>query len=174
MKMKLSREIDYNGTTLQVHGKYESGSPSVEGSIEIPPVFEISEIVDISLPKSIKIVTDLYEDFFEELEQIIILVISKEDPEDYYTEDYSQDATLDLASMEEIFLSMANENTPFEVNDSSTVPVKFDGVDGNFHNHLTISKLLTDLVLELSEPEDQIIACKISHDGIKFTKLSDI
>ena len=166
--MKISREFDFNGTRLQVHGKYKNGSPSVEGSISEPATFEISEILDISLSKKLKIVTDLYSDFFEEIEQIVISIIGQEDPEDYYV----GDATLDLGGIEDIFTSMSQMS--LEGPPKPRMPVKFDGIDGDFHNLLTITKLLSDLVLEISEPEDPIIACKVSHEQIKFVKLSEV
>ena len=166
--MNITRVIKYNGAELQVYGQYLKAIPSEDGSLSRNAEFLVSEVHDISHPKELQVVTDLYVDLLNEIScEMLIALEQEEDLDTFDSFDPDQDMEEILDNLTDAF-NMSKEIMNIQV------PIAWDGVDGNFHNKTDISRLVTELASSLNNFEDPIVACKVSNKGIRFVTISDL
>ena len=166
--MNITRVIKYNGAELQVYGQYLKAIPSEDGSLSRNAEFLVSEVHDISHPKELQVVTDLYVDLLSEIScEVLIALEQEEDLDTYDSFDPDEDMEEILDNLTDAF-NMSKEIMNIQV------PIAWDGVDGNFHNKTDISRLVTELASSLNNFEDPIVACKVSNKGIRFVTISDL
>ena len=166
--MNITRVIKYNGAELQVYGQYLKAIPSEDGSLSRNAEFLVSEVHDISHPKELQVVTDLYVDLLNEIScEMLIALEQEEDLDTFDSFDPDQDMEEILDNLTDAF-NMSKEIMNIQV------PIAWDGVDGDFHNKTDISKLVTELASSLNNFEDPIVACKVSNKGIRFVTISDL
>lgn len=166
--MNITRVIKYNGAELQVYGQYLKAIPSEDGSLSRNAEFLVSEVHDISHPKELQVVTDLYVDLLNEIScEMLIALEQEEDLDTYDSFDPDEDMEEILDNLTDAF-NMSKEIMNIQV------PIAWDGVDGNFHNKTDISRLVTELASSLNNFEDPIVACKVSNKGIRFVTISDL
>ena len=166
--MNITRVIKYNGAELQVYGQYLKAIPSEDGSLSRNAEFLVSEVHDISHPKELQVVTDLYVDLLNEIScEMLIALEQEEDLDTFDSFDPDQDMEEILDNLTDAF-NMSKEIMNIQV------PIAWDGVDGNFHNKTDVSKLVTELASSLNNFEDPIVACKVSNKGIRFVTISDL
>lgn len=166
--MNITRVIKYNGAELQVYGQYLKAIPSEDGSLSRNAEFLVSEVHDISQPKELQVVTDLYVDLLNEIScEMLIALEQEEDLDTYDSFDPDEDMEEILDNLTDAF-NMSKEIMNIQV------PIAWDGVDGNFHNKTDISRLVTELASSLNNFEDPIVACKVSNKGIRFVTISDL
>ncbi len=184
--MNITRVIKYNGAELQVYGQYLKAIPSEDGSLSRNAEFLVSEVHDISHPKELQVVTDLYVDLLNEISCEVLIALEQEedldtydsfdpdedqDMEDIYTYiDFLEDAYNEYGCIDKLTdaFNMSKEIMNIKV------PIAWDDVDGNFYNKADISKLVTELASSLNNFEDPIVACKVSNKGIRFVTISDL
>ena len=166
--MNITRVIKYNGAELQVYGQYLKAIPSEDGSLSRNAEFLVSEVHDISHPKELQVVTDLYVDLLNEIScEMLIALEQEEDLDTFDSFDPDQDMEEILDNLTDAF-NMSKEIMNIQV------PIAWDGVDGNFHNKTDVSRLVTELASSLNNFEDPIVACKVSNKGIRFVTISDL
>ncbi len=166
--MNITRVIKYNGAELQVYGQYLKAIPAEDGSLSRNAEFLVSEVHDISNPKELQVVTDLYVDLLNEIScEVLIALEQEEDLNTYDSFDEDEDIEGILDNLTDAF-NMSKEIMNIQV------PIAWDGVDGNFYNKADISKLVTELASSLNNFEDPIVACKVSNKGIRFVTISDL
>ena len=166
--MNITRVIKYNGAELQVYGQYLKAIPSEDGSLSRNAEFLVSEVHDISHPKELQVVTDLYVDLLNEIScEMLIALEQEEDLDTFDSFDPDQDMEEILDNLTDAF-NMSKEIMNIQV------PIAWDDVDSNFHNKTDISKLVTELASSLNNFEDPIVACKVSNKGIRFVTISDL
>ena len=123
---------------------------------------------DISHPKELQVVTDLYVDLLNEIScEVLIALEQEEDLDTYNSFDTDEDMEDILENLTDAF-NMSKEIMNIQV------PIAWDDVDGNFYNKADISKLVTELASSLNNFEDPIVACKVSNKGIRFVTISDL
>tara|TARA_B110000046_G_C12889575_1_gene353729 strand:+ start:171 stop:683 length:513 start_codon:yes stop_codon:yes gene_type:complete len=166
--MNITRVIKYNGAELQVYGQYLKAIPSEDGSLSRNAEFLVSEVHDISHPKELQVVTDLYVDLLNEIScEMLIALEQEEDLDTFDSFDPDQDMEEILDNLTDAF-NMSKEIMNIQV------PIAWDDVDSNFHNKTDISRLVTELASSLNNFEDPIVACKVSNKGIRFVTISDL
>jgi len=166
--MNITRVIKYNGAELQVYGQYLKAIPAEDGSLSRNAEFLVSEVHDISNPKKLQVVTDLYVDLLNEISCELLIALEQEEDLDTY-DSFGPDE-----DMEDI---LGNLNDAFNMSQeimNIQVPIAWDDVDGSFHDKADISKLVTELASSLNNFEDPIVACKVSNKGIRFVTISDL
>lgn len=161
--MNVSREIEYNGTKLKIYGKYYKAVLSEEGTISQNADFEISAVHDL---KENKEVTELYYDFFQDLQRKIVAILIEDDK--YNTSDSELDDEIDYDDILETF----NEQIKSEF--VMQIPVHWEGYTDDEYDRTEIKKLATRLAIEMAGSGDAILACKISHKTIRFIRMSDL
>ena len=168
--MNITRVIKYNGAELQVYGQYLKAIPSEDGSLSRNAEFLVSEVHDISHPKELQVVTDLYVDLLNEISCEVLIALEQE--EDFNTYDsFDEDEDEDIESILDNLTDAFNMSKEIM---NIQVPIAWDDVDGNFYNKADISKLVTELASSLNNFEDPIVACKVSNKGIRFVTISDL
>jgi len=168
--MNITRVIKYNGAELQVYGQYLKAIPAEDGSLSRNAEFLVSEVHDISHPKELQVVTDLYVDLLNEISCEMLIVLEQEEDlntYDSFDEDEDEDIEGILDNLTDAF-NMSKEIMNIQV------PIAWDDVDGNFYNKTDISRLVTELASSLNSFEDPIVACKVSNKGIRFVTISDL
>lgn len=168
--MNITRVIKYNGAELQVYGQYLKAIPSEDGSLSRNAEFLVSEVHDISHPKELQVVTDLYVDLLNEISCEVLIALEQEEDFDTYNS-FDSDEDQD---MEDILDNLTDAFNMSQEIMNIQVPIAWDDVDGNFYNKADISKLVTELAASLNNFEDPTVACKVSNKGIRFVTISDL
>lgn len=169
--MNISRQIKYNGASLEVYGEYLKATPSEEGSVPIDAEFTVLEVYDISNPKMLKLVTDLYTDLNNELETEVLISLQDEGFDEEQM-DVSEELFEELQSSLESMCS----STPLEYIYSELdklIPILWsDDIEEDIR---TVSAVeINQLAITMNDEENPIIASRVSLDGVRFIRMNDL
>lgn len=179
--MKLSREININGTVLRVTGTYIEKVLGEEGALPLPAVFDIESVFDVKVGFDTK---DLYFDMKRDIETRVIDVLESEDgtqfplEDDEFTEEEADALAQAMGITKQLFQLDENINYSMEgskVNDN-IVPISLDKSIDDL-SAAQIDKLIVmaeDIYINLNDTENEIVAMKISNSGIRAVRLTDI
>lgn len=156
--MELYKQINYEGGTLRLFGKYTVAKPSFEGSLPEPSSFNI---YSIELPLAEKghyqDVSELYEDLIDDLERVALKELDSEDIDGDYEEILSKlDESMDMAKR------LA----------SVRIPTLYDDDVEDLIDKELVSSLATELAMQLTN--EHVIACKIGFNGVRFVYLNNL
>ena len=158
--MELYKQINYEGGTLRLFGKYTVAKPSFEGSLPEPSSFDIYS-VELPLGKGdYQDISEHYEDLIDDLERVALKELDSEEI-DIEIDDYE-----DILSKLDESMDMAKRIA------SVRIPVLYDEDAEELIDKEVVSALATELAMHL--PSEHVIACKIGFGGIKFIYINDL
>tara|TARA_R100000951_G_scaffold26581_2_gene22501 strand:- start:216 stop:737 length:522 start_codon:yes stop_codon:yes gene_type:complete len=169
--MNISRQIKYNGASLEVYGKYLKATTSEEGSIPVGAEFTVLEVYDISNPKMLKLVTDLYTDLNNELETEVLISLQDEG-----FDEEQMDVSEELFEEFQSSLESMCSSTPLEYIYSELdklMPILWsDDIEEDIR---TVSAVeINQLAITMNDEENPIIASRVSLDGVRFIRMNDL
>lgn len=169
--MNISRQIKYNGASLEIYGKYLKATASEEGSIPRDAEFTVLEVYDISNPKMLKLVTDLYTDLNNELETEVLISLQDEG-----FDEEQMDVSEELFEEFQSSLESMCSSTPLEYIYSELdklIPILWsDDIEEDIR---TVSAVeINQLAITMNDEENPIIASRVSLDGVRFIRMNDL
>jgi hypothetical protein len=163
--MNIVRVIEYRGTKLKVYGNYTKGIPSEEGSLALHPDFEASEIYDVSDDHDGANVTDLYTGLLNDIEKIVIDLMTQEDLDDM------PEATEE--DLDDIMQTLESSMNFIKEIQEASLPILFD-LDNFVYDREELTKMANKMAIQLDSLDSPIIGAKIDKNGIRLVRLNDL